>query len=89
MTPTLARPTTLRLKAKTQPGKRLMLTLPELEDDEEVEVIVLRADPPVEPPRQFANMMEYVRSLTPIQRTPEEWAELEKEFREDRDAWDN
>jgi hypothetical protein len=87
MTTTLT-PPPLRVKTRTLPGKRLEMTLPELEDGEEVEVIVLRAESP-SPPQQYANMMEFICSLTPIERTSEEWAEVERELQEDRNSWDD
>jgi hypothetical protein len=31
---------------------------------------------------------DFVQSLTPVPRTPEEWAQIEREFQEARDAWD-
>lgn len=31
--------------------------------------------------------LDYVRSLTPVQRTAEEWAAIERELEDERDSW--
>ncbi len=33
-------------------------------------------------------LLDYIRSLPPRTRTVDEWALIEREFQEDRDAWD-
>lgn len=80
----------LKLKATVLPGKRVEFTAPELTEGECVEVIVLKDAPVTDAPpptRQFKDALEYVNSLTPIERTPEEWAEVERQFQEERNAW--
>lgn len=81
-------PTALRVKTRTLAGKRLEVTVPELEEDEEVELIILRAEPkPETPPREFADAWEYLQSLSPIKRTPEEWTQIEQEMQKEKDEW--
>ena len=81
-------PTVLRVKTRTLSGKRLEVTVPELEENEEVELIILRAETKAETqPQEFASAWEYLQSLSPIKRTPEEWAEIEREMQKENDAW--
>jgi len=83
--------TEIRIRTKVLAGKRVEVTSPELTEGDEIEVILHtgKAEATEDQPQQFANMMEFIRSLTPIERTPEEWAEVEREFQEDRNSWDD
>ena len=85
----------LKLKALILPGKRIEFTAPELPETGEVELIVVLPDSasplPTEASKsqtEFASAADYLASLEPIQRTPEEWAEVEREFYEERNSWD-
>ena len=83
--------TAVRLKTRAL-GKRLIVTLPELNDNEEVELIVLRTTPTTqaapEPEKpKFASALEFLRSLPPRNLTPEQWEKAEREMREERDSW--
>jgi hypothetical protein len=77
----------LRLKTRVLPGGRIEVTAPELPENTDVELIVVIPEG-TEAPRQFKDVMEFLDSLTPVQRTPEEWAQVEREFREERESWD-
>ena len=77
----------LKLKTRVLPGRRIEVTAPELPENADVELIVILPEG-VEAPRQFKDVIEFLDSLTPVQRTPEEWAEVEREFREERDSWE-
>jgi hypothetical protein len=82
--------TAIRMKTRVLPGKRIEVTAPELPDEGDVELVIYLPETvpaPQETPRKFANVMEYIESLTPIQRTPEEWKEVEREFHEERNSW--
>ncbi|HZO89524.1 MAG TPA: hypothetical protein VFB38_14445 [Chthonomonadaceae bacterium] len=70
------------------PGKRIEITSPELPEDSEVELIIMLPEPAGEPARTFPDVIAFLDSLTPIQRTSQEWAEVEREFRQERDSWD-
>ncbi len=37
---------------------------------------------------QFKDVIEFLDSLTPVQRTSEEWAQVEREFQEERNSWE-
>lgn len=82
--------TAVRLKTRAL-GKRLLVTLPELNDNEEVELIVLRsasteAAPEPEKPK-FKDAWEYLQSLPPMNHSPEEWERIERSWREERESW--
>jgi len=83
--------TALRLKTRTFGGKRIEIVVPELNDDEEIELIILRsatAETPTEPEKpKFASAWDYLQSLPPLNHTPEEWERIEREMRRERDAW--
>ena len=81
--------TALKLKTRVLPGKRIEVSSPELTDDTEVEVIVMLPDPSQEPVRTFPDVIAFLDSLAPVQRTPEQWAEIERTFREERNSWDD
>jgi hypothetical protein len=84
--------TAIRLKTKVLPGKRIEFTAPELTEGAEVEIFVALPDaapqPEPEPPQVFASALDYLDSLPPIQRTPEEWAQVEREIQEEKDSWE-
>jgi hypothetical protein len=69
------------------PGGRIEVIDPELPENADVEVIVMFPEE-TEAPRPFKDVVEFLDSLTPVQRTPEEWAQVEREFQEERSSWD-
>jgi hypothetical protein len=77
----------LRLKTRVLPGGRIEVIDPELPENADVEVIVMFPEE-TEAPRPFKDVVEFLDSLTPVQRTPEEWAQVEREFQEERSSWD-
>ncbi len=81
--------TALKLTARVLPGKRVEFTSPELTEGEEIELIVLKSDksaPPLAQP--FASAWEYLQSLKPVERTPEEWEAIERELQVEKDSWE-
>jgi hypothetical protein len=66
-------------RLRCAPGKRLRVVVTEPEEMDTARLT---------PPRAFRSALEYLDSLPPLQRTPEEWAEIEREFQEERDSWD-
>jgi len=79
----------LKVKTRVLPGKRVEVTAPELVEGEDVELIILKPEAvsAAEPPKQFKSVIEFIDSLKPVERTPEEWAEIEREFYEERNSW--
>lgn len=80
----------LKLNTTVLPGHRIEITATELFEGETVELIVLRSEdvPTVQKPHQFASALDYLNSLTPVPRTLEEWAAVEREIQEEKNAWD-
>ena len=79
--------TAIRLTTRTLPGRRIDVTVPQLNEGDEVELIILK--PGVEHTiPTFTSALEYLDSLPPLTRTPEEWAEIERELQEEKDAWE-
>jgi hypothetical protein len=70
------------------------VTAPELPENVDVELIVMLPEPeeietaPVTAPRVFRSALEYLDSLPAVHRTPEEWAQVEREFQEECNSWD-
>ena len=81
--------TAIRIRTRVLPGKRIEFTAPKLPDDGEVGLIVMmdRQDVADPPRRRCRDVAELLRSLPPIERTAEEWAAVEREIEEDRNAW--
>ena len=75
--------TVIRVKATVQPGGRVEVTDPALPVGQPVEVVV--TVPQTAPP---FNILEFLDSLPPSTRTPEEWAERERQIQEEKDAWE-
>ncbi len=78
----------LKLKTQVLPGKRIEFTAPELPEGGEVELIVVLPDETTVGAPTFASAGEYLDSLPPLTRTPEEWARIERELATERDAWE-
>ena len=79
----------IRLKTRVLPGNRIEVSAPEFTEGEEVEVTVaLPEKPGPETNRKFRDVIEFLDSLTPVRRTPEEWAQVDMEFLEERSSWD-
>ena len=74
----------VKVKTTVQPGHRVEFTAPELADGSEVEIIALVA----EPAAARASMLELRKTFPPRRLTDEEWAERDREFQAERDAWE-
>lgn len=82
----------LKLRTTILPGHRIEVTAPELPESGEVELIIVLPEPAAatskQQPHVFASALDYLNSLPPIQRTPEEWAEVERQIQEEKNSWD-
>lgn len=78
----------LRLKTRVLPGGKIEVTDPDLPENAEVELIVIFAEAG-EAPREFKDVLDFLDSLTPVRRTPEEWAQVERELQAERHSWDS
>ena len=80
--------TVLRLKTKTLSGNRIEVTVPELNVGEEVELIVLRQEEALSSPKEeLVGVWDWLQSLPPSTLTAEDWVRIEREIREEKDAW--
>ncbi len=83
--------TAIRLTARVLPGQRLEVHSADLKVGSEVELIVFEKETAnsseAEPPRQFRDVIEFLDSLPPSNLTREDWERIEREFREEREAW--
>lgn len=95
--------TAIRLHTKILPGRRLEITAPELPDEGEVELLILLPELHANGTKNGAatettfavteaktggSVREYLRSLPRIERTAEQWAQIEREFQEERNSWE-
>jgi len=81
--------TVIRATATVQPGGRIELTDPKLVEGQAVEVVVTVPEAaPVTHRPPGMGILEWLDSLPPSTRTPEEWAEFERQFQAERDSWD-
>jgi len=79
----------LKVKTRVLPGKRVEVCSPELIEGEDVELIILKPEEVVaaEPAKKFASAWDYLQSFERVEYTPEQWAEIEREFYEERNSW--
>jgi hypothetical protein len=75
----------LRVQTTVLPGNRVEVAVPGLAVGARIEVILLEDEPPTARRR---SILEFLDSLPPRQRSPQEWADIERQFQEERDAWD-
>ncbi len=74
-----------KLVTTVLPGHRIEVTAPEVEVGRKVELIVREQ---VQDSEGRMSILDYLESLPPRSHTPEEWAEIERQFQEERDSWD-
>ena len=83
----------LRMNTVVLPGHRIEVLTPELSEGATVHLIVLPDTPAAASPAAMSTpsqgVWDYLQSLTPVQRTPEQWAAVEREMQEERDSWDS
>jgi hypothetical protein len=77
--------TALHKTARVQSGSKIEITAPELKEGEHVDVFLIPRPSATEPRR---SVLEFLDSLPPGPRSAPSWAELERQFHEERDAWD-
>ncbi len=77
--------TTLRVSTKVLPGNRIEVPTPELAEGQTVNVLIVPEGATTEP-RQ--TVLDFLNSLPPGRRSPEEWEAFEREFQEERNSWD-
>jgi hypothetical protein len=77
--------TALHIMTRVQSGNKIEIIAPELEEGQDVDVFLIPR--PVEPtPRR--SVIEFLDSLPPGPRSAPTWDEIERQFQDERDAWD-
>jgi hypothetical protein len=77
--------TALHTTARVQSGNRIEITAPELKVGQDVDVFLI---PRPSEPQPRRSVLEFLELLPPGPRSAPTWDEIERRFREDRDAWD-
>lgn len=75
----------LRLTTRVGPGHKIEVIAPQLIEGEAVEVFVV-ATRPADEPKQA--MVDFLDSLPRGPRSASTWDEFERQFQEERNAWD-
>lgn len=71
------------------PGKRIEIPTPDLLEGQDVEVTIrVPANQSEFKPSPKPGILDFLNSLPPSNRTPEEWAEFKREFQRERNSWD-
>jgi hypothetical protein len=75
---------TVRVTTRVLPGKRIEITAPDLAEGQTVDVLVMAR--PERPAGK--SLVEFLESLPPGPRSAATWEEVERNFQEERNAWD-
>lgn len=78
---------TVRMTTTVLPGHKIEITAPELPVGGTVEVTVTVPTTLAVAPNREA-LKEFLESRPPSRKTPEEWAQFERDFQEERNSWD-
>jgi hypothetical protein len=70
---------------RVQPGNKIEITALELKEGQDVDVFVIPRLSETHPPR---SALDLLNSLRPGPRSAPTWDEIERQFQEERDAWD-
>lgn len=81
--------TTLTMRTRVLPGKRIEVTAPELIENTDVDVVVVLPEASeTAKDTQAQGVWDYIQSLPPGPRSAATWEEIERNFQEERAAWD-
>lgn len=80
-------PTAIRMKTRVLPGRLIEIPTPQLEEGADVEVTVVVCEPQSTTTKP-QGVWDWLQSLPPVERTPEEWAAVERELQAERDSWE-
>ena len=72
--------------AQVQPGGRIEITVSGLAAGETVDVVVVPRHSSTS--KQAPSLLEFFQTLPPGPRGAATWEELDRQFQEERDAWD-
>ena len=77
----------LRLKTTVLSGRRIEVVARELDEGEEVELIVLRQEPP-SATTGYIPALDFLDSLPPSELTTDDWERIEQEIQEAKNSWE-
>jgi hypothetical protein len=77
--------TALHTTARVQSGNKIEITAPQLTEGQDVDVFLI---PRPSEPHPGRSVLEFLDSLPPGPRSASSWNELERQFQEERNAWD-
>jgi hypothetical protein len=77
--------TVLYTTARVQPGNKIEITAPELNEGQDVDVFLIPR--PSELPSR-RSVLEFLDALPPGPRSAPTWDEIDRQFQAERDAWD-
>jgi hypothetical protein len=86
---TLMTQTALRLKTRTLAGKRLEVTIPELNEGEEVEIIVLRTQEDSLSLSKPNTLSNFLQTIAPGPRPFQTWEEYERALKQEKEEWEH
>jgi hypothetical protein len=75
----------LHTTARVRSGNKIEITSSELEEGQDVDVFLIPR-PSATPPHR--SVLEFLDSLRPGPTTAPAWDQFERQFQEERDAWD-
>jgi hypothetical protein len=75
----------LHITARVPPGNKIEITAPELTEGQDFDVFLIPRPSVANPHR---SVLEFLDSLPPGPRSAPTWDEIERQFREERGAWD-
>jgi hypothetical protein len=78
---------TVHVRTRVLPGNKVEVTANGLREGQDVEVTI-RPLTKNERAGGQGGILDFIDSLPPSRKTPEEWAQFEREFQEERDSWD-
>ncbi|MGO9596887.1 MAG: hypothetical protein ACLP7Q_02575 [Isosphaeraceae bacterium] len=76
----------LHRTTEVQTGHRIEILVPELPEGQQVDVILVPRSPESPP---LPSLLEFLDRLPPGPRSARSWDDLERQFQEQRDAWDH
>ncbi len=75
----------LHTTARVQSGNKIEITAPELKEGQDVDIFLI---PRPSPTHRHRSVLEFLDSLPAGPRSAPTWDGIERQFKEERDAWD-
>ena len=78
---------TVQITTRVLPGNKIEVTDPGLQEGQDVQVTITPV-PETPQPQGGRDILDFIDSLPPGPRSAATWEEFERQFQEERDAWD-